>query len=206
MKGLIIKDFLTFKSTFWAMLVISAIFCIIGITSQNDFLITFNAVYFSISITTAMSWDEKSNFNHFVGVMPVKKIDVVISKYILGAILSIISIAYCAIASIFLHADIIESITAAALISVAYQCFTIPIIFKFGIEKSRLISMVIYFGIFAIILGVNLLVFESNFFIFTNDFNILNSVMRILITLLILAVIYMASIMISFSIYKKKDW
>lgn len=206
MKGLLLKDYLTLKSSFKTMIIVYVIFCVVGIVSENQFFIAFPAIYFSMLTTTAMSWDERCNFNHFAGIMPVKKYDIVISKYIMGIILCVISVVLGVISGIFVNAGIIESIISGISISIVYQSLRIPIIFKFGVEKSRIIMLVAFVCVFVIIGAINFITEKINIEIFISKLDSLNPATFLLLNLVILAVIYIVSMLISLVINKNKEW
>ncbi len=210
MKGLIVKDFLTVKNSLKSMFLLSIVFCFIAVVAENEFFISFSAIYFAMLSTTTMTWDERSKFNHFAGIMPIKKSDIVTSKYIEGIFLCIISVILGGITSFFMYDGAIQDITQSIInnvsISIVYQSLMLPIIFKFGVEKSMIVLMISYFSVFFITGVIMFVTSKSNVEMTISNFENLNQTTFLILNLLFLVVLYIVSMLISLRINKNKEW
>lgn len=205
MKGMILKDLLVLKTSLRTVVAFILLFGIIGISTDSGYMITFAGVYASILPMTSMAYDERSGFNRFASVLPINKNAIVYSKYIVGLML-----AFCAMVisiAIMMFAKGTDGIglviTSCVVVPVIIQSFLMPIMFKFGVEKSRLIVLA------AFVLPTMLL---SALFSGGSGEAVLmalNSIspqMAMLFGFIILMIIYALSIALSVKICKKKEW
>lgn len=210
MKGLIIKDILNLRkvvTTTFIMIFVYGFFSYsIGDMSMLIGMTTF--IMASMSITS-MTYDEMAKWDSYALAMPITRRDIVLSKYILSFLLCIIATIISSIFSIiitYLRGDLgsIENIQEIFLI--AYIMFLIcmvftsvitPLIFKFGVENARLLTMgsvliPIGIGYLLIKMGIQLPTFE--------EFK-----MMLYISPIALLIVLTISISATYGIYKKKD-
>ena len=210
MKGLIIKDILNLRkvvTTTFIMIFVYGFFSYsIGDMSMLIGMTTF--IMASMSITS-MTYDEMAKWDSYALAMPITRRDIVLSKYILSFLLSITATIISSIFSIiitYLRGDLgsIENIQEIFLI--AYIMFLIcmvftsvitPLIFKFGVENARLLTMgsvliPIGIGYLLIKMGIQLPTFE--------EFK-----MMLYISPIALLIVLTISISATYGIYKKKD-
>ncbi len=216
MKGLIIKDILNLKkvvTTTFIMIFVYGIFSYsIGDMSMLIGMTTF--IMASMSITS-MTYDEMAKWDSYALAMPITRRDIVLSKYILSFLLSITATIISSIFSIiitYLRGDLgsIENIQEIFLI--AYIMFLIcmvftsvitPLIFKFGVENARLLTM----GSVLIPIGIGYLLVKLGIISASIEElpsgEQLKTVLYVLPVILILVLI--VSILTTYRIYKKKD-
>ena len=101
---------------------------------------------------TAMAYDERSHWDQLAAMMPYSKRDIVLSKYILGwlcmAVAMVISAAFQAAASVFTHeAPALSTLAMSFLGGVIALAVTLPMIFRFGVERARWGFLIIVFGV-----------------------------------------------------------
>lgn len=204
MNGLILKDFYVLTKQIKFFLVMVIIFAIMPQYSMSAFAI----VYSSMLPITTMGYDERAKWDQFAAMLPYSRKDIVLSKYLLGYIsvfatflLSIIGkIGY----SIYSDSGIDIILILAQLfplicVGIIIQSINLPIMFKMGVEKGRLIfillTVVIVFGL------IN---------ISDNLITVLETADKLLNSLLLLAaitvLISIISIPISISLYKKREF
>ena len=147
MKGLIIKDLTVLKSSLKTVFIIVAVFAFMGIKSGSAYMTTFASVYAAILPMTCMAYDERSRFNRYAVAMPVSPRDIALSKYITGLILAAAATAIALVIALFTKAPIGETAAGCMLIPVFYHTFMLPVMFKFGVEKSRLVVLVGVFNV-----------------------------------------------------------
>lgn len=154
MKALLIKDFLTLSKMIRTIVIIMLI---VACVPQLNMAVFF-MVYCSMLPITALGYDERTKWDMQAAMMPYRPLEIVLSKYVLGYIL-LISITALAL----LTGTIVTRITASpmtadqyltviiyAMATTVFQAVTLPLAFRFGTEKGRLI-----FGIgFGVAFGV----------------------------------------------------
>lgn len=160
MAGLLYKEWYqirhSMKSFIGLMVVLGSVFCLSG--DSLSFLWITGIICFSTIITT-FSLDEKSGWNMYERVLeiPVKK--VVLSKYILMfcfiIIGSIIGGGVNLIIQPKLWEEILASIIVVNIILILMGSIMLPLLYKFGTEKTRILFISI---ILIVLLGFSTLI------------------------------------------------
>lgn len=207
MKGLIKKDLFIIKNNLRTLLIMFAI-CAIILTNGNS-SIGFIPTFLSISIMmSTFSYDEYNKFDAFAVTLPNGRKNIVASKYLATILIIVISTILMRILTILMgvvrnNLNIEEIISSGfgCLISVfIVQAIIYPIIFKFGIEKSRIglfVGIFLVAGIFALISKLGIHLSDSTLSILNNYGLIIFSVSSIVIMFL--------SYLVSKHIYLKKE-
>lgn len=165
---------------------------------------------FSMVPMSTFGYDERTNTSRYLNTLPISKKEMVLEKYlltfisiILGAILgSIISIilAYLSTGNIPSINSMLPYIMGGILGISLIDCIEIIAIYKYGMEKGRIMLYVIILGFVLIATLLSYIVPKD---ISLPDIN--NDFVMILILTIILFIIYYISYKISYNIYKKKD-
>lgn len=179
MKSLILKDLFNIGHNAKSMLFILVVFAVALIPfSGVEGYIFVCAILCSMMIVTTFSFDDNSKWTRYAMIMPVSKKELVVGKFVVLTI-------FCAVGSLFglvigsIGGFAMRKITfdlagigellflalAAWVISLIFGSMSIPLVFKFGAEKGRVLLLVsflipagICFGIYQLlaILGVEL--------------------------------------------------
>jgi len=205
MKGLIIKDLLNLKKNFSAILTLVIFYAFIAYTSEDSsVLIGMITMMLTMMTITSIAYDDLAKWDKYALAMPISRKDIILSKYILLIMLDMIGIAISIVITFIItklkgsdvnYLLIISySIFAVSLI---FGCIILPLIFKFGVEKSRLMMM----GVFAVPVAVTYILYKMGLKLPGEEFfcNLLKS------SSLLLLVVLFISYTISYTIYKKKD-
>ena len=158
MKGLILKDLLNLKKAIKTMLIVGIAYSIFFSTVQPTFLTGILTLLFSMQSLSSFSYDEYAKWDSYALTLPISRKDLVLSKYILfmtfPIIGSVLSIILSTIIGLFKQTLIVEEIFASAmgfLFSMEILLLILlPLIFKFGIERGRIMITVVSFSIFGI--------------------------------------------------------
>jgi len=153
MKGLLLKDFYVLKRQGKILLPLMLFYLFYTFATKSTAMLGTMLILLSILMTiTTLAYDEKANWDKYALSMPVSRKAVVISKYLFSLIMILISllvIVPVAVLLTLLTPDIVLnealtvllSITAVATVIFAIQ---LPIMFKFGVEKGRLLMMIVF--------------------------------------------------------------
>lgn len=210
MVGLLLKDILNLKKYVKQIGITMILFIIFGINMKNPpYIIGMMTIMSSMMVITSMAYDEQAKWDKYALTMPILKKDIVLSKYLLllvstliGAVVSFI-VAFLMIAYLDMGTVKEALIVSGVIILVAIAAYSllIPIIYKVGVEKARLM-MFIVFGIPSlIIVGASKFIEKYN----------LPAPSKVQIKMLgyaspfIVLIIFIVSYYISVSIYSKKD-
>ena len=149
MSALILKDYyVIFRQMRIFLLLVLVFSCIPG-----AFYSTFAVVYASMLPYTALAYDERSRWDQLAAMMPYSARDVVLSKYVFGWI----SVAIAAAATFVLQtilsfvwlSDVtgpsVPVILLSVCVAVCILDITLPMMFRFGVEKARLAMFLIIF-------------------------------------------------------------
>ena len=153
MKGLIIKDMFALRKQGKMMLMIAVFYIAFSIFTKNiSMLGTMTALLCVMLPITTLSYDEYCKWDRYALAMPTSGRTIVLSKYILGGMLTLTGFLVVAAASIAIVAitgempvgEAIFICFVVSIISLAIQSIIFPIIFKFGVEKGRFIMLPVF--------------------------------------------------------------
>lgn len=180
MKSLILKDLYNIghngKSMLFMLLVLA--FFIIPFGGPEAY-ITMSGILCSMMIITTFSFDDSSKWMKYAIVTPVTRKDIVSSKFVIllifSAIGAVTGLIIGSIGGIIIHKVNLSNILDVLLVTVVsfviaeiFGSMSIPLLFKFGTEKARVLSLVAFIIPTAICFGVyELLTFFG--VSFTND-------------------------------------
>ncbi len=215
-KGLIIKDLMNIKSykatIIFMILIFSAVSFFNGdITTFLPICIT---VIFGMIGISSFSYDNISNADKFILSFPTNRKDIVKARYIYILLLTIIGCILGVSCAMILQiiksgsfeevGNILSTVVGAFLGTIMVQIIQIPIMYKFGAEKGRIIQMISVILIFSFISAIAIFLTKILPYEFEDLLNILISYGYIIISIVML-IIYIISYKISCKIYSKKE-
>ena len=216
MKGLLIKDILNMKNYMKQLVLVLIFFIAYGIFLKNGtFVGTMITLMLSMQVITTMSYDEYAKWDKYALTMNINRKDIIISKYIFFTISIIIGIVVGITTSIAINQIakldtgmneiIVTAIVVPCVFAILFSII-IPVVFKTGVEKGRIVMMLILF-IPAILVGAIVKISEKANITMPSPSN-LEILMKFgvlgLVLLTILAVFI--SYKVSLSIYNKKEF
>ena len=202
MKGLLLKDILNFKKQGLIFLFLLAVWFYIGINNKDiSYLSGVIAMVTLLVPITCIAYDEKAKWERYALTMPISKGTVVVSRYLLTIAISVVGGIFSTIAGVMISTNIKEVLltnTSVISIGLLVIAFAFPFIFKYGIEKGRLIMIFLF-------------IVPTLFFTLASQFNIPMPREEVIIQLayflpLIALVIIICSIQVSKKIYSKKEF
>ena len=182
-----------------------------------NFLPIFMPLCFGMIGISSFSYDNLAKTDKYILTFPVNKKDIVKARYIyilmftlLGALLGFVFtyIAQGIKTSNFFDKEFLSNILAIIIGSFSaimfLQAFQIPIMYKFGAEKGRIIQMIM---IVALMLGVSIIAttFMKLFEISLDNFAVMLKDYLIVILGIVVVILYILSFIISCKIYGKKE-
>jgi hypothetical protein len=147
MKGLLLKDILNLKQQGKIYLLIVGIWLVIGAANRDS--VFFGGVMMILTVLvpiSALAYDDKAKWDKYALTMPISKTDLVLSKYILMLACAIAGAFISEIVSVVITKDVRASLTTTMVFmstGIILASIVLPIIFKFGTEKGRLIMLVV---------------------------------------------------------------
>lgn len=155
MKGLLLKDFYMMKKYCKAYVVIASAFLIASVVEKgNAFFMLYPIILSSMIPVTLISYDEKQKWNVYGQIFPYSRRQMVSVKYIIALI---VVAAFCILAAAvqlsqwIFHAyplqDFLAVMSVMLVIGLVAPAIMMPIVFKYGVEKGR----VIYYAVIIIL-------------------------------------------------------
>ena len=150
MKGLLLKDWYTLIKQMKIMLMLMLVFaCVPGYS-----MAAFAVVYAAMLPVTALAYDERSKWNQLAAMMPYTSQSIVGSKYALGLLLigsiSLLSAASQVVVSVVQHVPLntetLISIPLVACGALLMMLIDLPLMFRLGVEKGRIIYILLTCG------------------------------------------------------------
>lgn len=213
MKGLIKKDLLMAKGNIKTMFIIIVVFALMAFNGEGSF--AYIATYLCVVVMmSTFSYDEFNKSDAYILTLPKGKTNAVKAKYVATLILvvlaSIFSVGIASISAIIAKDFNIINILSYSFgnligVMVAMSLFY-PLIYKFGIEKSRIIIFVLVFFIVGGAAMLSHLGIKLSFITLPNNITkLLKNYMDIII-LVISGITFVSSYSISKRIYSKKEF
>ena len=156
MKGLLLKDYYTLFKQARIFLLIIIVFAVMPGQSVQ----TMAVVYAALLPITALAYDERAKWDSLAAMMPIVVKDIVLSKYLLGYAgiigASVLSIAGQAVIGAVRHTafepELLPSLILTACVSIVLLSINLPIMFKAGVEKGRIVFLLLLGAIGAVVL------------------------------------------------------
>ncbi len=202
MKAMLIKDFLNLREQGKTFIVLVLVWIFFSVANKSaSFFSGVVAVMASIFPVTALAYDERAKWDAYALTMPVTRAEMVLSKYLLSLLFCVTGIGASTILNIVMTGNIAESLRFCLIffsLSVFMSSAILPAVFKFGTEKGRLLSIIIPFGISALIV----LLSKINASFLTER----NLELPIYVAPVIVIALAAVSVFISIIIYEKKEF
>lgn len=205
MSGLILKDLLNLKKQSKIYMAFIIFYGFLAFTSKDtSFLGGIVCIFCAMLPITALAYDERSNWDRYALSMPISRKDIIISKYLLGILCSFLGFLICFLFNIFSNSLSNETLALSLLffgIAILLISILLPILFKFGVEKGRLIMMIVIFSPTIILVALSKFNFPKPS---EETINTIINFAPFIAPILVLLVLIL-SIFISLKIYKNKD-
>ena len=158
MKGLLLMDFKFLKRQRKFLLIVGLlVFVFLFNKDMSSFGVSYATMLFGIFAINSIYYDEANNGNAFLFTLPFSRKEYVFSKYLFGMIMgggawilsNLIGIGYLSMVNTGVNIAEWFSINVVYLILLLVMLsFMFPIQFKFGMEKSRLVMIILFVLVF----------------------------------------------------------
>lgn len=200
MKALLIKDFLNIKAQGKAILLVLAVWFIISVVNgSGSFFAALSVVYAILLPLTSVTADDKCGFERYAMTMPLTRTVMALSKYVFALacslVMAVIGFAACVVIDRSAINEALATCAACFCVAVVLVSLLLPLVYKYGPEKARLVMMAVF------VIGFLVFGFVLDRFNVELDLNTAFIAMPIA-ALVLLA----ASAAVSVGIYKKKEF
>ena len=202
MKGLIIKDLLNLKKSLNSVFALIIFYAFIGYTSGAPrMLIGMISVLLTMMTVTTIAYDDLAKWDKYALAMPVSRRELVLSKYVLSFVLALTGVGVSTLIAYIImnvkNSELLLTSYSVFSISLLFSSIVLPLIFKFGVEKSRLMMM----AAIGIPIAITYVLYRIG--IDLPDTTVIMDILKFL-PLITIAVLFI-SFNVSYSIYKRKD-
>ena len=200
MKALLIKDFLNIKAQGKAILLVLAVWFIISvINGSGSFFAALSVVYAILLPLTSVTADDKCGFERYAMTMPLTRTVMALSKYVFALacslVMAAIGFAACVVIDRSAINEALATCAACFCVAVVLVSLLLPLVYKYGPDKARLVMMAVFvvgFLVFGFVLDKLDVELELN---------------AIFIAMPVIALVLLAaSAAVSVCIYKKKEF
>lgn len=202
MCGLLLKDILNLKQQFRIYAIIILMWVAIGLSNNDPAYIGGLMLMLTVLVpSSAAGYDEKAKWDRYALTMPISRRDMVVSKYLLAVITALLGGIISVAAGFFMPCSVAENLIVNAVLAslgLIAVSVTLPAVFKYGVEKSRLIMMAVL--LIPLLLGA--VISKLNI----NLPNIENSEKPLMLLPAAAVAAVLASAAISVKIYNKKEF
>lgn len=216
LKGLIIKDLRNIKSYKSTILFFLVLSCITSFLQDNtiSFISVFITICFGMMATASFSYDHLANADRYLLTLPLTRKDMVKARYLYIILMTVVGALIGSALSIIFQfvktgnmGKILDylSVSLGSVFGIMIlQMFQVPILYKFGAEKGRLIQMVMIILVMFTVSGVTAFLIKISPFSLQNFENMLKQYGLALIGIVVI-ILYFVSYKISIRIFEKKE-
>lgn len=147
MKGLLLKDWYVLVRQMKLFGVMIILFALIPGMSMTAFAV----MYASMLPYSSLAYDERSKWEMLAGMLPYKTGEIVLSKYVLGwittgcaALLALGAQVAVGFAGAGLTSEQLWTTGLTFCIALIIMAITLPLVFRFGVEKGRMLFLVMF--------------------------------------------------------------
>lgn len=202
MKGLLLKDFYNVKNLILYYALVAAVFAVVSVVSSNIYFFCGFMIFISVGlVSSTISYDAQDKWDRYALSSGVSRRTAVLSKYVFTVVSILCSLALGLILALALgyrQAVDFLPVVAYSFAGVLSVGIVLPCFFRFGVEKARVIYMiVIVFTVALMVGGISL--FER--------LNFAAQAPWMLVLLAVLSVAILAiSYFVSLRIYRNKEF
>ena len=155
-KGLLLKDLYTMRSYLRTLAVMFVFYIVLGFVSRtSSFFAAFVGVLCIVMTVTSYAYDQTCGWNLYGASLPVSRREMVRSKYLLALLLSAAGILVTLLAHLLFVlggrggtlAEILPNALGAGASGFLIVIILLPVLYRFGVEKGRLVMMILAAGI-----------------------------------------------------------
>jgi len=158
MTGLILKDFLCLRRVIRSILLVAAFYVLLSFTDVFDLSMMAGIVMILLAFQPAncFSYDKAVGWDVYAGTLPVSRAQQVCARYLTILLLIVtgwvFSLAVAGVGSLFglmRNWDVFLATDAAyAFIALLFNAIMLPLLYKFGAERARVLLFAVLAGLF----------------------------------------------------------
>ncbi len=159
MIGLVYKDFLLMRKQILYMLFLAAVYSFLTVTGTFGpyILSAFVTILGLIYPMNAFSYDDLARWDKFAAATPAGRRGMVAGRYLFTLLLVLGASGLVTLLLLVLKllrlidtpvAELLVTTLACATVTLVMDAVVLPLLYKFGVEKARVISMAVFVAVF----------------------------------------------------------
>lgn len=172
MSGLVIKDFMVLRKQGKSYLLILGLYALLTIMGVFNYSVMSSMMVVLVMMLpmATFSYDDLARWDKYAAAMPVGRAGIVKAKYITTLLITGGSALLCLVLNTVVAAARLEDASFGALnltllaclgVGVLINAVILPMMFKYGAEKARGMSMGVMLVLFILIFGLSALLAET---------------------------------------------
>lgn len=149
MTGLILKDLMNLKKQGKIYLIVVVFYMFFSYQSEDaSFLNTMIFLFSAMIPITALSYDERADWDKYALSMSVTRKEIVISKYILGLLCMGVGVILAMLFNIATASKVEVNYSVlynSFFLGILFLAIVLPILLKYGVEKGRMLMLIVIF-------------------------------------------------------------
>ena len=215
-KGLILKDLMNLKSYKTTMLFILVLYVIVSLSNEEMMISVpiYIVIIFGMIAIGSFNYDSMSKSDKYILSFPVTRKEVVKARYLYVFLFTLVGVLFSIGLNLIFQiiktgnlngvSDVISVAVGGFFGMILLQVFQIPIMYKFGAEKGKIIQMIMILAVMLGISGITVgLMKISN--VSLEQLEIFLKNYGILLIGIVSVILYFISYQVSFAIYSKKE-
>ncbi|WP_186565211.1 ABC-2 transporter permease [Lawsonibacter celer] len=168
MIGFVYKDFLLQRKQLTYVLVLCVVYSVLSLTGtlSPSILSGMVMVLGMVLPMSAFSYDDLARWDKFAASTPAGRRGIVAGRYLFTLLLLLLSAALVAVLLLLFRllglveeplAELLLPVPICAAMGLVVNAIILPLLYQFGVEKARLVSMILFAAIFGGIVGLGFL-------------------------------------------------
>lgn len=153
MKGLVLKDIYNLGTTWKTMAAMAVFYLAYGFMMNSGAFVGMFVMIFSLQVISAFTYDKLSGFESYAMTLCVTRRKIVRARYMTGLVLLFTAGVFATISGFVLLAfgkyeggilELLAVIAATMSVGLLYDAAILPMVYKFGVEKSRIMMFALF--------------------------------------------------------------
>ena len=144
-RGLLLKDIFELSAQCRVQLVLTGVYLLLPLFIRGiELFASVGMMLLAMMPVYALGYDERCRWERYALAMPVRKSDLVWSRFLLGVIaVALGAVVQVLVALLAGRGDLLSSLAVTAPAAILYLLIVLPLMMKLGVEKGRFLLLLL---------------------------------------------------------------